>query len=319
MAGEIAVFKRLREQFHKGTLAALAGILLVSSMPLFRGYLPDSPGAQRFCAMVLNRWPGADAAKTAFFVLMGIQVLTVIIAYCSFERMPLVGTLLYMLCPYRLYIAYDKMDPAEAFVWALLPLAVSMLFRKRGAGEKAGLRWLRAGIGFAILPASWRLLQMTAKAPEETFWGGGYVFGQFFTLFTYTEDHPGLGLGILLGAAYLFYEGIGEGRKIDFRGKVLALTGLLLMILSLRRFPWYLFIRVLPGTGALLAPLGTAGSFAGLASLLLCFPAVEGMAEVYEKEEGYRKTALFVLVIALALLQGIFMQNEYLYFQYPLE
>ncbi len=321
MAGKIAVFQWLREkQFNKKTIVALLGILLISSLPIFRGYLPSMEGAERFRDLLVSRRPGSDPAVTGLLILWGIQILTVMVSYCSFDKMPLVGTLLYMLCPYRLYIAYDKMDPAELFVWAFLPLSISLLIRKRAEGEKMAGRWIRAGIGFVILPMSWRFLQTTAAtAPEETFWGGGYVFGQFFTLFSYLEDHPGLGLGILLGTAYLFYEGIGEDRKISETGKVYVFAGLVLMILSLRRFPWYVLIRVIPGLGVLLAPLDTAGTFAGLSAAVLCFSASSGMAEAYEKEEGYRKTALFVLVIALALLQGIFMQNEYLYFQYPLE
>ena len=295
------------------------GILLVSSLPLFRGYLPSTEGAEAFRDLLLARRPGSDPAVTGLLILLGIQILTLVLSYCSFEKMPLAGTLLYMLCPYRLYIAYDKMDPAKLLVWAFLPLSISLLFRKRAEGEKTAGRWIRVGIGFVILPMSWRLLSVTAAAAEEPFWGGGYAFGQFFTLFAYLEDHPGMGLGILLGTAYLFYECIVEDRKVSGAGKGFAFAGLVLMILSLRRFPWYVLIRVIPGLGVLLAPLGTAGSFAGLSAAVLCFSASSGMAEVYEKEEKYRKTALFVMVIALALLQGIFMQNEYLYFQYPLE
>ncbi|MBQ2803938.1 MAG: hypothetical protein IJF07_08585 [Lachnospiraceae bacterium] len=69
------------------------------------------------------------------------------------ERAAFFGVLLYMTCPYRIYLCYDKADMAQAVVWMLFPIYIWAVYELCTAAKKlkgmtvAAL--VLAGIGYA--------------------------------------------------------------------------------------------------------------------------------------------------------------------------
>lgn len=65
----------------------------------------------------------------------------------------LFGVLLYMTCPYRLYVCYDIANLSQAVVWMLLPLYIRYVYRilrgKKGLGEVALGAIVLSGICYA--------------------------------------------------------------------------------------------------------------------------------------------------------------------------
>lgn len=94
--------------------------------------------------------------------MLFIQVGTAIFAELLFRRvfekeenkLPVFfGILLYMTCPYRIYICYDLADVAQAVVWMLMPLYLwatwGLLAGKKGIVELVVAAMALAGIGYA--------------------------------------------------------------------------------------------------------------------------------------------------------------------------
>ncbi|MCM1215254.1 MAG: hypothetical protein NC331_17580 [Lachnospiraceae bacterium] len=88
------------------------------------------------------------------------------------------GTLLYMTCPYRIYLCYDLGDIPQAVVWMLLPLYIRAMAEVAGTGKKwaavAVASLALAGIGYA--EAFFFLLMAGAAILAGAIWRRAWCF-----------------------------------------------------------------------------------------------------------------------------------------------
>lgn len=246
----------------------------------------------------------------------------------SDENTVLMGVLLYMMSPYRLYVCYDKASLGMAAAWALIPLAVwgiadavrlkagwkgfikhtavtgltlaaigyadgMLLLFTLGVGV-LGILWYRRPAGLAALAAGGILYipgmiyfaRYILKGGMEV-WGlplgsiasRGYSVGQFFSSWTYRENSPGLGLGLMIALIVLFWLAFTEGsleivKKYGYFVILLCVLG----FMSMSSFPWDFvqragepFLRLVP----LMETPGMAFGFATLAASVLGAYGVE--------------------------------------------
>ncbi len=263
---------------------------------------------------------------------LSVQFATILTTWAFFKqlfegeasKLPVVcGVLLYMTCPYRLYVSVELADMSQAIVWLLLPAygtAVCGIARENkgikeivrvsfigaislagmcyvhpvsfltvfGLTLLGGLMWKRLWVWLPALAGGIfcvpRLLDVAKylftgtgvyeNLPLTVIMDKGYRVGELFGAFVYKEGHPGLGIGILLclvlGLWLCLVKGTG---KMDAASKVMYVMAGMLMVLSLRYFPWDIVQRLGGWALRLVALIGTPAFFGGLGSACLCVPA----------------------------------------------
>lgn len=123
----IARLEEVREGLTYGSFVMYPSAELISA---YGGQLTafDSNLWLIFPAMI--RLAGGSIVTVYRLFMLFIQIgtlFTAVLMFRSFFREEvtvLFGVLLYMTCPYRLYICYDRADLAQAVVWLLIPLLV---------------------------------------------------------------------------------------------------------------------------------------------------------------------------------------------------
>ncbi|MCM1091257.1 MAG: hypothetical protein NC092_06920 [Butyrivibrio sp.] len=169
------------------------------------------------------------------------------------------GVLLYMSCPYRIYVCYDLADMAQAVVWAVIPLyiwAVLGIVRNRKMNQKnmlnLGVATLSlAGIGYtnlmqmlvvagftllvALCAREWFLLVSLTAGSALTL---PHLLGLYRYLFRGAYEELGLPVNSIMGSGYVLGEFFSsfvyrEGHPGVGLGMMLCLlTGLWLMFVK---------------------------------------------------------------------------------------
>ena len=293
--------------------------------------------------------------------MLAVQIGTALTAFWFFKKifgrkgseMPvLFGALLYMTCPYRIYICYDLCNMSQAVAWMLIPL-YAMFAYKVLCGED-GIRALLlaalvlGGIGYADMiimfiavcvtliaafvkknvrilvapvlgslisaPGVYRLVQYLflegleeVEIPLKTIMSEGYRFGEFFTSYARLEDHPGMGMGLMLclltGMWLKFVAGEKEQSAEDSAGiaetkhmKAIFWTALFFCLLGTRYFPWDVVQRLGIWTLKFVSLLDTPAIFCGVGYAMLCVPAAEYMNRISKNENRLLAQAVPVVV-----------------------
>lgn len=315
------------------------------------------------------RIAGGSVVLAYRLYMLLMNLLAVITARKLFEALfkhpivSMIGTLLFLTCPYRIYIYYDKVDLGKAMVWAIIPLVFWCVFQ---LGEK-NIKWKRtviatvalAGIGYAdgilfliicsvyllgviwykrimgivemicsmivCLPGIYPLLQYLLlggmenwNLPLGSIAAEGYAIGQFFSSWAYKAGHPGLGLGVLAGlltALWLYVSAEHDTRKGQYG--YFTVLGCLMMLLTLRMFPWDMVQRVAAPFLRAVALIQTPGIFFGVLSLICCVWSCWGLERMLEHREPTLKLGAPCVIIFAALGNAIYLCNTLTYYRMP--
>ncbi len=135
--------------------------------------------------------------------------------------------------------------------------------------------------------------------PPDSIMSLGYEPGEFFRIFVYREGHPGMG-GILLALAVGLWLWFVKGQKGWANGFCLLAAGVLLLC-SLKYFPWELAQR--PGIWALklIALFRTPAVFYGYGQIFMCILAAAAMGEAGRQKEKMIASGVPLTVLALCL------------------
>lgn len=309
----LARVEELGQGLKYGSLMIYPSAELVST---YGGQLTAHDTNLWLLAPALIRLAGGSLAASYRIFMTLIQAATLFTTIMMFGRIfkeretVLIGVLLYMTCPYRLYICYDRADLAQAVVWMLVPLLVWAVLGEKWIVSSLALAGIGYASGFLVLvlaglvilaallgkkprllvpaalgtllylPGGIRLLlnllqgvTVIENMPLAPVGGRGYYFGQFFSSFAYKEGMPGLGLGLVTALLVLVWFLFCNGRA-DMPGscRAAAVLGLILLFCSSHWFPWDLIQR-LGGVFYRLVPLsGSPAVFFGLSCMALCIP-----------------------------------------------
>lgn len=339
-------------------------------------------------AMNSNLWfalPGFLVRLTGNMVtayriyMLVLQIGTLLASILFFERIfagaetrlpAFFGVLLYMTCPYRLYVCYDLANISQTVAWMLLPLYLWAVMGILGVGAGKGFGSLHftvvaacalAGIGYAdavffvtaaglsvltgALAKKWQLLAAVAAGsaaflpglqhlfqymflggfqeldlPLQSIMGNGYSVGEYFGAYSFRNEHPGMGLGMLaclLTGGWLWF--VEKSREPHRVCRNFARLSLFLTVLSLCLFPWDLCQRLGGWALRLVALAGTPAVFWGMGFLCLCVPAACAMERISRHED--RRIAFVVPLIVLLACLGIcvYQCNTLIYSRPPLQ
>lgn len=323
------------------------------------------------------RMTGNIAAAYRFYMLM-IQIGTAVGSLLFFreifvkekDRIPVFfGTLLYMTCPYRIFICYDLADLMQAAAWMLLPFyawAAVRVFSEKGNWKRilcmgavlAGVGYadtiffitffgitllmsifmknLRGIAGLALggilgLPGLHRLgVYVFGKGFSEldvmlqTIMPKGYYFGQFFSSYYWRDNHPGMGLGMLIGlltALWVWFVKTDAGpdrEKCNRKCRVFAGLSVFLAVLSLVYFPWDFVQRVGDWSLRLVSLIDTPAIFGGMAYFSLCVPAAWGTSQLKKSDNKVISFAVPLLVLLACVWVCIYQCNMLTYTRQPM-
>lgn len=314
-----------------------------------------------FLPALLYRLTG-NIVLTYRIYMLAVQMITVLCSVLFFRRIfeyeengkeneiaSCIGVVLYMTCPYRIYVCYDWANLSGATAWMLMPLygwAVAGLIRRKRSWRDLSVAALAlAGISYAdvihfvclagitllvvlcskkvlpllpllvaamlAVPGLYRLIRylFADGFPEgtqnlRTIMQDGYRFGQFFSSYSFRDEHPGLGLGVLIcltaGLWLWFVKGGEKAKRCEH-----LFTGIafLWLLFSLRYFPWDLIQRLGVWSLKLISIVGTPAVFAGLGYAALCVPAAGAAGRIsrYENRLIAGAVALIILITSIGL------------------
>ncbi len=275
-----------------------------------------------------------------------------------------VGVVLFMTCPYRVYICYDKADLGIVAAWSFIPVALWSVLRLchgkvdwkkillAGASIAAvaysnGILWL-AVIGILMVGLAWHgkwkcmlsvLLGMGLSVPGmikwlQYLWLGdadvvnmplgliapqGYVLGQFFNSWTYREDCPGFGIGIILGLAifgWLYFaqrENLPQ-RKYGFCWFVLLLTA----FMSMQRFPWDILQRLGAPFLRLISLIEAPGVFFGFTCLVASGFGVCAAEGLTKQRNMFVRWSFMLLMLTTAVGICVYLCNDLINCRLPM-
>lgn len=268
--------------------------------------------------LLVTLFPGISRASalmedSARLVLVLIQIGTLFTAMLCFQRifaeaetkLPVYfGVLLYMTCPYRIYVCYESAELSEAAAWLLLPLCIWAfvgITRCRNLKNLAAAVFALAaviGLGLFMFEDIYYDIGFTVKS----IMGDGYRFGEYFQSFDCKEGHPGMGLGMLIclltGAWMAFVKGVKEEHRIC---KFFALAAGVLTVLSFYLFPWDMVQRLGDWALIFVSVMGTPAIFWGMALVCLCVPAACAMDRISRDENKLVAVGVPVTVIMACL------------------
>lgn len=99
--------------------------------------------------------------QSSILILIIMEILTAVFSYMMFRQLymgkntaKLYGTILYMMCPFRIYTVYTQKDLNSSVIWMLIPLYIclmTILLWRGQAGQESGSRGKTI---LAALPAS---------------------------------------------------------------------------------------------------------------------------------------------------------------------
>ncbi len=274
------------------------------------------------------------------------------------------GVILYMTCPYRIYVCYDLASMSLAMVWLLAPLyvwaAVRIVDHHKRLSNIAVAALALAGIGYAdimqmliimgitVLVALWfrrplifvplaagcliafpgvlRLARYlfgesfgTLGIPLNSIMGNGYVFGEFFSIFVYREGHPGMGLGVLAALVIGLWLGFVKGQwEKDRKQSFFIALSVLLLIFSLKAFPWD-FVQRLGGWALkMISLLYSPAVFFGLAQMSLCVTAACVVGKISRQKEKTLAIGLPLMILAACLAICVYQCNVLMSTRLPL-
>lgn len=316
------------------------------------------------------RWLGFSITNTYRIYILLLNLLALWGTYKFFSKwtenkwMTFVGVLLFMTCPYRIYICYDKADLGMVATWAFIPIAfwsVLCFCTEKADWKKMVLSslsiaavaygnvvlWM-AVLGISVLGIIWSrkwkglfpiLAGIVLSIPGMIKWlqylfmgiseyvnlplrfaaPDGYVLGQFFSSWVYREGCPGFGLGIMLGLALFGWLCFIEKESLPDRRYSFEWCILLLMVfMSMQRFPWDILQRLGAPLLRLISLIEMPGMFFGFACLVasgFCAYAIEA---VRKQEKLFVKWGFPVILIVVAIGICVYMCNNLTYYRFPI-
>lgn len=304
-----------------------------------------------------------------FYILL-IQLGTLLFSLLLFRRLfddkvsVFFGVLLYMTCPYRIYICYDEANLMQAAAWTLLPLYVwAALGIVKGIKTYQNMIWAAlalALIGYsdsimlliiagltviailfsrkpalflpvvigiaAFLPGAGRLMQYLLSnafgdwdISLQSIMPKGYTLGQFFTSYAYLPGTPGLGLGLFISLAACVWLYFAAGQmKMRRDCRFFTAISFVLMIMSLKIFPWDFFQRAGSVFLKLIPLIQTPAVFFGLACFALCVPAAFAMGRIYRNSNKVISVGVPVIVLVASIGLAIYLCNTLTYYRLPI-
>ncbi len=322
----------------------LATIIVASVVPVFRGYMANSGESLLWCLRIARVIPVQLVEPVC---LIGIAILRagiILVAYAFFSIINRIhngywmnvfsGVILFGFSPYQLYIAYDKVDLTDMLLWIfiLLFFLIALLIMNAAREKKTGTIVLFSFLEMITI-AGMIITYLISYVGESTlsFGSKGYVFGEMFTTFFYTDDHPGFGIALFFAVCiWIYHSIIGIKKKNDSENEkdskkthdyisiVFVSIALACLILSSINFPWDSIIRDIPIAGKIINRLEAPTIFFGLSGFCFCIPAVRGLSIARKGENEFVSKILPVIVIFLAVAGGLFLMSDYMYWQYPL-
>lgn len=303
---------------------------------------------------LLVKLTGRTVVAWTIFILL-LQAGTMGTAWLMFSelfhredsRCTFYGTLLYMTCPYRIYVCYDTANLFQAVVWMLLPLYVRTLtrvFRGTKVLQSVLLGMIvLAGIGYGDVMHMLILMGVTVIAagclrkamfllpvagacpmaapvlirliryvflgaydnlniPLHSITPEGYLPGEMLHMFVFHENHPGIGLGLLISllcGIWLMF--VKEQWQKDRMCRFFACMGVFLTVLSLRNMPWEYVQRLGMWAMKLVALLGTPAVFFGMAQAVLCVAGACSLRQM-ERQDGIVSAEGLPLAVTIACI-----------------
>lgn len=146
----------------------------------------------------------------------------------------------------------------------------------------------------------------------------GYVIGDYFAFFVYREGRPGIGFGLLFallsGLWLIFVTGKWEKSKVC---RIFFIFTVLLILFSLKYFPWDYVQRIGSFGLKLVSVIGTPVVFGGMAQLILCIPAALSAFRISKTENHYIAKGISLLILFSVLVWCIYFSNTLTYQRLP--
>lgn len=156
--------------------------------------------------------------------------------------------------------------------------------------------------------------------PLRTIMENGYRFGQFFSSYAFRENHPGMGLGMffcLLTGLWLWF--VAGGEKAGRCERFFIVLSVILLLMSLRYFPWDFVQRLGDWSLKLGSLINTSAIFAGLAWSFLCIPAAASADRMYRQENKLLAYAVPLIVLLACLGLCVYQCNMLTYSRLPMD
>lgn len=146
----------------------------------------------------------------------------------------------------------------------------------------------------------------------------GYAIGELFGCFIYADGKPGPGAGLLLVLALMAWSRFVNGKSVlQKRDKACLLTGVFLIILSLRYFPWDLVQRVHPVLLKMTALFQTPGLFLQFACFLLTIPCTGAVNRLYRENDRSVRVLFMTVLFILCIGTTVYQCNMYIFNRLP--
>lgn len=267
--------------------------------------------------------------------------------YLCYDRADLAQAVVWMLLPWylwsilhvldgrkcRLFVPLSVLFLAAAgyanavlfLIAAGLTLLAGLIWRKPFlfvtvlGGFILGLPWLKRFLEF-LTAADFGTLPLFYDISFESIMPKGYAPGELLGFFSYAEDKPGIGAGLLLVLFLLVWSSFVENRSLlQKREMAFLVTGGLLLLLSLRYFPWDLVQRVHPVLLKTVALFRTPGCFLHFACFLFTVPCAGAMGRLYREGDKYRRVFLTALLFTVCIAMAFYQGNTYIFSRLPLQ
>lgn len=157
------------------------------------------------------------------------------------------------------------------FLLAALTLLAALVFKCAAMTVLVvggAILWIPGNVSFLLALLTQRATEVVI--PIKNIAPQGYVFNDFMTSYAYLEGRPGLGLGLLLAAAFYFYvRFVCDGAKLKSESRLFGTVGIFSLVLATRYFPWEFVQRLGAWALKLVSLIDTPALFVGVAALLL--------------------------------------------------
>lgn len=281
----------------------------------------------------------------AFYMLCPYRI------WLCYDQIDLGRCVAWMLIPLLVWAAAGLC--ANGFSWSRMLLGAAVL---AGTGYADGVMalilaglllfaclWYRRAVmlpvlivgGILFLPGgmTWlRYLLMGGmeeyNLPLDTISAKGYVVGEFFSSYTFWEGHPGLGLGLLGALLLLMWLLIMDGkRRTTGTCGFFTAASVVLLCMSLSRFPWDFVQRVCGPLLRLVALIGSPNVFFGFACIALSVPAAYGLeslgcpdspGSLGRQRPLFVRVGLPICIITAVLGVSLYLCNMLTYTRLPL-